>query len=180
MLQYDRLCVILTKHLGKPLSHTYGSSKPYVSSTLDTPSLECLRDQGSKASMIDLDDNNRVVPSNPHLLAQQTKVMLETAKDSMVKTAVEALKELVKLLQVDEPLWTKSVCGRYTLNPKNYEGMFSRATHLKNPDVRIKSSKDSTDVNINAVDLVSMMLEPVSDINCFANFGNTALRVVFK
>lgn len=81
----------------------------------------------------------------------------------MVETAASALDELTKLLQINEPLWSKSSTdGRYYLLRDSYEKILPRPNHFRSSSVRFESSKDSIIVTMNSVNLVDALLDPVS------------------
>lgn len=84
-------------------------------------------------------------------------------KSLMTDIAANAMEELLRLLQTNEPLWIKSATdGRDVLNLESYERIFPRATsHLKNPDLRIEASRDSGVVIMNGLALVEMFMDPV-------------------
>lgn len=94
-------------------------------------------------------------------------------KSLMSDIAANAMEELLRLLQTNEPLWMKSSStdGRDVLNLETYERMFPKAnSHLKNPNVRIEASRDSGVVIMNGLTLVDMFMDPVSPLLSFFFF----------
>lgn len=85
-------------------------------------------------------------------------------KTLMADIAANALEELLRLLQTNEPLWMKSTTdGRDVLNLETYQRIFPRANNpLKSPNTRIEASRDSGVVIMNGLALVEMFMDPVS------------------
>ena len=86
----------------------------------------------------------------------------------MVETATTAIKELIKLLQIDEPLWTKSFAaaanGRYTLHRDSYEKVFPiKDNHLRSASsaARFESSKHSGIIAMSPAYIVDSFLDSV-------------------
>lgn len=103
-------------------------------------------------------------PTNP-ALAYQLNENAEMESALMKDIAASAMEELVKLFQIEKPIWIKSPTnGRYLLNRDNYDKMFPKAKHFKNSHARVESSKDSGVVHISAAHLVDMFLDSVSSI----------------
>lgn len=91
-------------------------------------------------------------------------------KSLMADIAGNAMDELIRLVQTNEPLWIKSaIDGKDVLNFENYDRIFPRAnSHLKNHNVRIEASRDSGVVIMNGLTLVDMFMDAVSStIFCF-------------
>ncbi|KAL6579750.1 hypothetical protein OROMI_007774 [Orobanche minor] len=79
----------------------------------------------------------------------------------MANVAANAMDELIRLLQSNEPLWLKSADGsREMLDFESYERNFQGPYgHLKSPDIRIEASRDSGVVVMNSSALVDMFLD---------------------
>ena len=93
----------------------------------------------------------------------QPVVISDMDKSLMTDIAANAMEELLRLLQTNEPLWIKSTDGRDVLNLESYERIFPRAnTHFKSPNVRIEASRDSGVVIMNGLALVDMFMDSVS------------------
>lgn len=90
-------------------------------------------------------------------------VITEMDKSLMTDIAANAMEELLRLLQTNEPLWMKSsIDGRDVLNLESYERLFLRPnSHLKNPNIRIEASRDSGVVFMNSLALVDMFMDVV-------------------
>ncbi|CAN6478897.1 unnamed protein product [Victoria cruziana] len=78
----------------------------------------------------------------------------------MVEVATNAMEEFIRMSQMEEPLWVKSVAdGREILNLEVYERMFSRPSQSKAPDVRTEASKDSGLVIMNGMAFVDVLVD---------------------
>lgn len=139
-----------------------------MASTESLPELseECVSCVGMSDSAIDL----RYSYSNPTFGASLSEPISSDLKSVIVETAAGAMDELLKVLPSDKPLWTTNN-GRYSLNKDCYEKVFMRPLHFKHSStVKLESSKDSCNVAVNAIVLVNMLLDPVSDniyVPCF-------------
>lgn len=104
---------------------------------------------GASSSMINPD------PPFVHLSDMDKSVMMDIAKNAM--------DELIRLLQTDEPLWTKGhKDGMEILNIDNYKRLFPRHNDtLKNPNVRTEASKASGVVMMNSLQLMDMFVDSV-------------------
>ncbi|XP_027338253.1 homeobox-leucine zipper protein HDG11-like [Abrus precatorius] len=89
-------------------------------------------------------------------------------KAMMLRAAMNAKEQLLKLLAANEPLWIKSSTDRrFVLHPENYEELFPRANHFENSKGRVESSKGSRIVRIKAMQLVDMLLDSRKWTNLF-------------
>lgn len=84
----------------------------------------------------------------------------------MAETAAKGMAELTELLRTDEPFWMRCPMDpeRFTIHREIYEKRFSKANHLKISSSRFESSKDSTEVQMNATDLVKLFMHPVHNL----------------
>lgn len=121
--------------------------------------------QGIAPPSLDLDldllpGTSSSVPSLPYHPASLSDIDKSLTSD----IAANAMQQLLRLLQTNEPLWMKSSSdGRDVLNLDTYQSMFPRPnSHLKNPNVRIEASRDSGVVIMNGLTLVDMFMDPVS------------------
>ncbi|CAL0323901.1 unnamed protein product [Lupinus luteus] len=160
--EVDRVSSIAAKYIGRPISQLPQLHPIHISS-LDLsmgsfgtqgfgggPSLDLdlLPGNGSSSSM-------QNVPYQPPCLSDMDKSL-------MSDIASNAMEELIRLLQTNEPLWMKSSTdGRDVLNFDTYQRMFPKPnSHLKNPNVRIEASRDSGVVIMNGLTMVDMFMDP--------------------
>ncbi|KAG6481865.1 hypothetical protein ZIOFF_058488 [Zingiber officinale] len=157
-LKLDRVSSIASRYLGRPMTQlppvlpvsissldlsVGGYNNPGISTSLDLNLL--LQNSSSSSSSSSL----------PYASIS------ELDKPIMVEMASNAMEEVIRLVQTDEPLWMKSVSdGRDILQLETYDRMFKRSGHrLKFPDVRIEASRDSAVVAMNATTLIDMLMD---------------------
>lgn len=172
-LQLDRVSSIAAKYIGRPISQLPPVQSVHISSLdLSMGSFGC---QGIGGPSLDLDLD--LLPSSSNL-AFQLPAISDMDKSLMTDVAANAMEELLRLLQTNEPLWIKSSTdGRDVLNLENYQRIFPRAmSHLKNPNVRIEASRDSGVVIMNGLALVDMFMDSVSPF--FFNLYNTKHQTI--
>jgi homeobox-leucine zipper protein len=161
LLQLDRVSSIAAKYIGRPISQLPPVQPVHISS-LDL-SMGNFGGQGLGGPALDLDLDLDLIPTNSNLAFQPPGIS-DMDKSLMTDVATNAMEELLRLLQANESLWMKSSTdGRDVLNLDSYQRIFPRAmSHLKNPNVRIESSRDSGVVIMNGVALVDMFMDSVS------------------
>lgn len=99
-------------------------------------------------------------------------------KALMAETAASAMDEVIKLLRINEPLWTKSASdGRNIIDRTSYEKIFPKASQFKSTNARTESSKDSAMVTMTGMNLVDMFVDSVSANGSY--FLNCKIRQYF-
>ncbi|XP_055826666.1 homeobox-leucine zipper protein HDG11 [Solanum dulcamara] len=156
--ELDKVSSIAAKYIGRPISQL-PPVQPIHLSSLDL-SMSSFIGHGPNSLDLDLD----LLPgssSNMPSLAYATLNLSDMDKSLMADIAGNAMEELIKLVQTNEPLWMKStIDGRDVLNFDNYDRVFPRAnSHLKNPNVRIEASRDSGVVIMNGLALVNVFMD---------------------
>ncbi|PNY15178.1 homeobox-leucine zipper protein HDG11-like [Trifolium pratense] len=175
--ELDRVSSIAAKYIGRPISQLPPVTPIHISS-LDLsmgsfgghgmgggPSLDLDLLPGSSSTM-------QNVPYQPACLS-------EMEKSVMSDIATNAMDELVRLLQTDEPLWMKSnTDGRDILNLDTYDRMFPKANNrLKNPNIRTEASRDSGVVIMNGLTLVEMFMDPNKWMELFPTIVAMAKKI---
>ncbi|XP_074562171.1 homeobox-leucine zipper protein ROC8-like [Curcuma longa] len=153
--ELDRVSSLASRYLGR--SVTQLPPVPSVSvSSLDL-SVGCYSNSGMSSSL-DLDLLLRNSSSFPYAYRAS---ITELEKPLMMDIASNAMEEVIRLVQVDEPLWVKSGSdGREILQLETYDRMFKRSGHqLKFPDVRIEASRGSAVVVMDATTLIDMFMD---------------------
>lgn len=92
----------------------------------------------------------------PHPISENKK----KEKKIIMETANNAMEELTRLLNLNEPLWfgpTRD--GSYILQRETYDTMYRKSNVLNGSSVRIESSKDEMIVNMAGAQLVDMFLD---------------------
>nr|KJB53093.1 hypothetical protein B456_008G293300 [Gossypium raimondii] len=158
--ELDRVSSIAAKYIGRPISQLPPVQPVHISS-LDIrmasfdgygvgagPSLDLDLLPGSSSSMPNL-------PFQPVVISDMDKSL-------MSDIAANAMEELLRLLQTNEPLWIKSNNdGKDALNLESYERIFPKPhnTHFKSPNIRVEASRDSGVVIMNGLALVDMFMD---------------------
>ncbi|XP_078444427.1 homeodomain GLABROUS 11 [Wolffia australiana] len=154
--ELDRVASVASKYLGRPISQL-PSAQSIPSSSLDlsvggfgSPSL---------GPSLDLD----LLPGNmpPPPLPFPPAGMSEVEKSLMADVAANAMAELIRLVQTDEPLWMKSAGeGKEKLNMESYDRLFPKAgSQPKSPVIHSEASRASCGVMMGATALVDMFMD---------------------
>ncbi|CAN4099205.1 unnamed protein product [Withania somnifera] len=155
-VELDKISSIAAKYMGRPISQLPPMQPVHLSSLnlMSAPSF------GLTGPSLDLDllpGSSTTVPS----LTFPTLNISEMDKSIMADIAGNAMVELIRLLQTNEPLWTKSTSdGKDVLNIDSHDQIFPKAnSSLKNPNVRVEASRDSGVVIMNGLSLVEMFMD---------------------
>ncbi|XP_075482634.1 homeobox-leucine zipper protein HDG11-like [Primulina tabacum] len=175
--ELDRVSSIAAKYIGRPISQLPPVQPIHVSS-LDL-SMASFGSHGIPGPSLDLDllpgSSSSVIPN----LAFPPMGISDMDKSLMADIAVNAMDELVKLLQANEPIWVKSTAdGREILNLETYDSIFPRSnSHLKNPNIRIEASRDSGVVIMNGMALVDMFMDANKWVELFPTIVSRARTI---
>ncbi|CAA3015665.1 homeobox-leucine zipper HDG11-like, partial [Olea europaea subsp. europaea] len=106
-------------------------------------------------------DPEQISPSSQNIASPfQLREIKEMEKTIIIGTAISAMDELVKLLQVKEPVWINSPTdGTYLLHRDTYDKIFPKTNHFNTSSFRVESSKDSAVVAMAASNLIEMLLD---------------------
>ncbi|XP_062159674.1 homeobox-leucine zipper protein HDG11-like [Alnus glutinosa] len=153
--ELDRVSSVAAKYIGRPISQLPPVQPIHISS-LDLS----MGSFGGSGPSLDLDllpGSSSAVPSLPF----QQLCLSDLDKSVMTDIAANAMEELLRLLQTNEPLWMKSATdGRDVINIDSYERIFPRPNaNLKDPHLRIEASRDSGVVIMNGLALVDMFMD---------------------
>ena len=178
-MQLDRVSSIAAKYIGRPISQLPPVQPVHISS-LDL-SMGSFGGQGmGSGPSLDLDLLPGSSSSIPIMPFQGTGIS-DMDKSLMADVAENAMVELLRLLQTNEPFWMKSSTdGRDVLNLESYERIFPRANrHFKGPNVRIEASRDSGVVIMNSLALVDMFMDSVSELAFLVSFSFSYSFLIF-
>ncbi|OMO57701.1 hypothetical protein CCACVL1_25697 [Corchorus capsularis] len=172
--ELDRVSSIAAKYIGRPISQLPPVQPIHISS-LD---LTMASFGGVAAPSLDLDllpGSSSAMPNLPF----QPIVVSDMDKSLMTDIATNALEELLRLLQTNEPLWIKSSTdGRDVLSLETYERIFPTPnTHFKSPNLRIEASRDSGVVIMNALALVDMFMDSSKWVELFPTIVSMAKTI---
>ncbi|CAK9169790.1 unnamed protein product [Ilex paraguariensis] len=154
--ELEKVYNVLANAMGKPVTQIPSFSPGHVS-LLSMPE-EKISFQGTRGSSIDLNIalGNSKSPPSPN----QFNGIQEKDISPMIETAVSAVPELLKLLQIDYPFWFKSrIDGRYVIDNCVYDWKYPKVNTSKNVLARMESSKVSGLVRMSATRLVEMFLD---------------------
>ncbi|KAM6589971.1 hypothetical protein CsatA_012576 [Cannabis sativa] len=182
--ELDRVSSIAAKYIGRPISQLPPVQPIHISS-LDLSMASFPQGMGiglgcggggGGCTSLDLDllpGSSSTMPTMPY----QPPGISDMDKSLMSDIATNAMEELLRLLQPNEPFWMRpsSGDGRDVLNLDNYDRNFPRAnTHMKNPNLRIEASKDTGVVIMNGLALVDMFMDPNKWAELFPNIVSMA------
>ncbi|KAH6806760.1 homeodomain GLABROUS 11 [Perilla frutescens var. frutescens] len=181
--ELDRVSSIAAKYIGRPISQLPPVQPIHVSS-LDL-SMASFGGHGMPAGpSLDLDldllhgsgSSSSVIPS---MAFPPPLSISDMDKSLMADIAANAMDELIRLLQSNEPLWIKAgPNGREALNLESYERLFqSPYSHMKNPNVRIEASRDSGVVIMNTLALVDMFMDSKKWVELFPTIVSRAKTI---
>jgi homeobox-leucine zipper protein len=109
-----------------------------------------------------LPGSSMAVGPNNNLQSQPNLAISDMDKPIMTGIALTAMEELLRLLQTNEPLWTRTDGCRDILNLGSYENVFPRSSNRgKNQNFRVEASRSSGIVFMNAMALVDMFMDCV-------------------
>ncbi|KAL4384060.1 hypothetical protein GQ457_15G000890 [Hibiscus cannabinus] len=174
--ELDRVSSIAAKYIGRPISQLPPVQPVHISSLdfrmanfdgygVSGPSLDLDLLPGSSSAMANL-------PFPPVIISDMDKSL-------MSDIAANAMEEMLRLLQSNEPLWIKSTNdGRDVLNLETYERIFPRPnSHFKSPNVRIEASRDSGVVIMNGLALVDMFMDSNKWVELFPTIVSIAKTI---
>ncbi|MBA0863780.1 hypothetical protein Goshw_025749, partial [Gossypium schwendimanii] len=174
----DRVSSIAAKYIGRPISQL-PPVQPVHLSSLDFR-LASFDGYGVGAGpSLDLDLLPGSSSSMPNLPFQPV-VISDMDKSLMSDIAANAMEELLRLLQTNEPLWIKSTNdGKDVLNLESYERIFPKPnnTHFKSPNIRVEASRDSGVVIMNGLALVDMFMDSNKWVELFPTIVSIAKTI---
>ncbi|XP_048229112.1 homeobox-leucine zipper protein ANTHOCYANINLESS 2 isoform X2 [Ricinus communis] len=162
--ELGRVCALANKFLGRPLSSSANPIPPFGSNS----KLELAvgrngyGDLGNVEStfQMGLDYNDAITMP---LMKQLTGPMVSEVpydRSMMIDLAVAAMDELVKIAQIDNPLWIKSLDGgKDTLNYEEYMRTFSPCIGMKPNSFIPEATRDTGIVIINILALVEILMD---------------------
>ncbi|KVI04798.1 START domain-containing protein [Cynara cardunculus var. scolymus] len=191
ILQLDRVSSIAAKYIGRPMSQL-PPVQPIHMSSLDlsmatyggsTANRMVMMNSAGPSLDLDLLTGSAMGASsssiNPDPPFHSSLHLSDMDKSVIADIASNAMDELIRLLQTNEPLWTQSrKDGTDVLNLDNYKRVFPRPNdNLKNPNVRIEASRVSGVVMMNSLQLVDMFLDSTKWIDIFPTIVSKARTI---
>lgn len=174
--ELDRVSSIAAKYIGRPISQIPPMQPVHISS-LDL-SMSSFGGHGVVGPSLDLDllpGSSSIIPNLPF----QASGISDMDKSLMAEIATNAMSELIKLLQSNEPLWMKSSTGGSDiLNLEAYDRIFPRLnSQMRSPNVRVEASRDSGVVIMDALSMVDMFMDVNKWIELFPTIVPTARTI---
>ncbi|MBA0744615.1 hypothetical protein Gogos_007230, partial [Gossypium gossypioides] len=174
----DRVSSIAAKYIGRPISQLPPVQPVHIPS-LDFRMASFDGYGVGAGPSLDLDLLPGSSSSMPNLSFQPV-VISDMDKSLMSDIAANAMEELLRLLQTNEPLWIKSTNdGKDVLNLESYERIFPKPnnTHFKSPNIRVEASRDSGVVIMNGLALVDMFMDSNKWVELFPTIVSIAKTI---
>ncbi|GAB4861822.1 Homeobox-leucine zipper protein ANTHOCYANINLESS 2 [Ancistrocladus abbreviatus] len=171
--ELDRVCVLASKFLGRPVS-SLSTMSGTIGPPLPSSSLEL--GVGTNGGFGALTSVATTLPLAPEFggglpnglpLVPPTKVTTNIAgiersleRSVYLELALAAMDELVKMAQTDEPLWLRSLeGGREILNHEEYMNTFNPCIGLKPSGFVTEATRETGMVIINSLALVETLMD---------------------
>ncbi|KAM7250931.1 hypothetical protein ACFE04_022814 [Oxalis oulophora] len=174
--ELDRVSSIAAKYIGRPICQLPPMQPMHLSSLDLSMGSYGGASIGGGPHSLDLD----LLPGNslstmPNIPFQPIG-LTDMDRSLMTDIATNAMEELLRLLQTNEPLWIKSTNDeRDLLSLERYESMFPRAnSHVKKENIRIEASRVSGVVIMNGLSLVDMFMDSTKWMELFPTIVSSA------
>lgn len=149
--ELHRICALANKFLGRPL---LSPGNPIPSQGLNSNLELSVGRNGNTLSMgFGVGDGAMSLMGHPADAYD---------KASFLNVALRAFDELIKLAQMDSPLWTKGLDGGIeTLNQEEYRRTFSSFVGVKASGYKTEASRETGMVNLSGLSLVETLMNAV-------------------
>ncbi|KAK9064201.1 hypothetical protein SSX86_015581 [Deinandra increscens subsp. villosa] len=164
--EIDRISAIAAKYIGKPTLTFPDVSSHGLSRSLDLPVSNLNLQQGKVGRMFGAND-----------LLRSMVGPTETEKPVIIELAIAAMEELIRMVQVGEPLWvpTSDDSSHETLNEDEYMRSFPRGIGPKPMGLKSEASRESMFVIINHMTLVEILMDVKQWSNVFCGIVSRAM-----
>ncbi|CAA7061504.1 unnamed protein product [Microthlaspi erraticum] len=164
-------------HNGQP-SYASNPHFSYGSSSNSSRVLEAPSGSGEPYAREHMNVSQPPRPRQP-LQLQHIRPLTQAEKLMMSEMAKQAVSEVMKLANLEGPMWiNSSIDGRIVIDQGYYEKEFAKPSHLKNTtSVRVESSKDVVLIPVDAKDLVDMCFDLEKWARVFATIVNEAKTI---
>ncbi|XP_026392533.1 homeobox-leucine zipper protein ROC2-like isoform X2 [Papaver somniferum] len=166
--EIDRILAIAAKYVGKPM----GSSFPLLPPPI--PSRSSL-DLG-----VGIQGGIRgdIVGGGGDLLRSLSGALTEADKPVIIELAVGAMEELIRMVQLGEPLWVAGPDGATEiLSEDEYMRTFPRGIGPKPFGLKTEASRQSADVIMNHMNLVEILMDAGRWSSLFSSIVSRAVTV---
>ncbi|GLJ46618.1 hypothetical protein SUGI_0982270 [Cryptomeria japonica] len=173
--ELDRLSSIAAKYIGRPilpLGPLQSIPMPSVDLSMGGYGMpNAGPGPGPGPSSSDIHSFSDIAPSMQTTAGSVT----ELEKSLIVELAMNAMEELVRLAETDEPLWVKNVNdSKEVLSLEAYAKIFHRAAEIKSYSDRKEATRDSGLVIINGNALVDIFMDVNKWIEMFSTMVSKA------
>ncbi|XP_022136988.1 homeobox-leucine zipper protein HDG11-like [Momordica charantia] len=175
--ELDRVSSIAAKYIGRPISQLPPIQPSHFSSLELSMGSFASQEMGSLSLDLDLlPASSSSVPSLPY---HHPIHFSDVDKSLMTEVATNAMGELLRLSQTNEPFWMKSPSdARDVLDLESYQQAFPRSnTQLKNLHSRTEASRDSGMVIMNSASLVDMLMDSTKWTELFPTIVSIARTI---
>ncbi|KAF5741444.1 homeobox-leucine zipper protein HDG2-like isoform X1 [Tripterygium wilfordii] len=166
--EIDRISAIAAKYVGKPVA-----SYPLMSSSVPPRPLELgVGSYGGQQGY-----GGEMFGGAGDLLRSLTAPN-EHDKPMIIELAVAAMEELMRMAQMNEPLWMTSIDGSTTmLNEDEYLRTFPRGIGLKPSGFRSEASRETAVVIMNHISLVEILMDVSQWSTVFSGIVSRAMTL---
>lgn len=162
--ELGRVCALANKFLGRPLASSASPVPPFGSNTKFD--LAAGRDGYGNLGHTDntlpmgLDSNGGVLMPLMKPIGNAVGNEVPFDRSMFVDLALAAMDELIKIAQVESPIWIKSLDGgREVLNHEEYMRTFPPCIGMKPSNFVIEATRESGVVLANSLDLVETLMD---------------------
>jgi homeobox-leucine zipper protein len=159
--EIDRISGIAAKHVGKPMASFPVLSSPLAAAAARSP-LDLAGAYGVQPPSLAADHIFGVGAGAGDLLRSVSTGQLDADKPMIVELAVAAMDELVRMAQLDAPLWGMGTEGGQ-LNEEESTRMFPGGIGPRQYGLQSEASRDSAVVIMTRDSLVEILMDAVSD-----------------
>ena len=169
--EIDRISAIAAKYVGRPMVPFPVLSSPLAGAGARAPALPPLDMAPPYGAAADMFGGGGVVAAAGaagagDLLLRGAAVQSDADKPMIVELAVAAMEELVRMAQLDEPLWNAPAgldgsAAEETLNEEEYARLFPAGLGPKPYGLNSEASRDSAVVIMTHANLVEILMDVV-------------------
>ncbi|BAF15865.1 homeobox-leucine zipper protein ROC2 isoform 1 [Oryza sativa Japonica Group] len=171
--EIDRISAIAAKYVGKPMVPFPVLSNPMAAAASRAPLDLPVAPYGVPGDMFGGGGAGELLRG----------VQSEVDKPMIVELAVAAMEELVRMAQLDEPLWSvappldATAAAMETLSEEEYARMFPRGLGPKQYGLRSEASRDSAVVIMTHANLVEILMDANQYAAVFSNIVSRAITL---
>ncbi|XP_066343924.1 homeobox-leucine zipper protein ROC2-like [Miscanthus floridulus] len=172
--EIDRISAIAAKYVGKPMVSFPVLSSPLAGARPSPLDIGGAVGGAAAYGAADIFDGGVAAGAAGDLL--RGAVQSDADKPMIVELAVTAMEELVRMAQLDEPLWNAPALdgSAETLNEEEYARMFPGGLGLKQYGFRSEASRDSSVVIMTHANLVEILMDVNQYVTVFSSIVSRA------